>query len=215
MVVKLPSGADLDGMRAVAGVVARTIDSMRRKLRAGITTRELDAVGRRELANHGARSAPELVYGFPAATCISVNDQAAHGIPGDREVRDADLVNIDVSAELDGYYADAGASFPVGAVTPLAQQLCDAAQEALCEALRAVRPGKLVNAVGRAVERVAGERGFRVIRKGIISQSAEPLTAGLGDVADAHGLGDVADAHGLGERGNRFVGCRVHANIGT
>lgn len=164
MVVKLPSGADLDGMRAVAGVVARTIDSMRRELRAGITTRELDAVGRRELANHGARSAPELVYGFPAATCISVNDQAAHGIPGDREVRDADLVNIDVSAELDGYYADAGASFPVGAVTPLAQQLCDAAQEALCEALRAVRRGKLVNAVGRAVERVAGERGFRVIR---------------------------------------------------
>ena len=164
MVVKLPSGADLDGMRAVARVVAGTIESMRRELRAGITTRELDAVGRRELVTHGARSAPELVYGFPAATCISVNDQAAHGIPGDREVRDADLVNIDVSAELDGYYADAGASFPVGAVAPLTQQLCDAAQEALREALRAVRPGKLVNTVGWAVERVACKRGFRVIR---------------------------------------------------
>ncbi|HJO05595.1 MAG TPA: type I methionyl aminopeptidase [Acidobacteriota bacterium] len=164
MVVKLPIGTDLDGMRAIGHAVASTIESMRCELRAGITTRELDMVGRHELARQGARSAPELVYQFPAATCISVNDEAAHGIPGDRQVCDGDLVNIDVSAELDGYYADAGASFPVGAATAAAQQLCDAAQEALHEALRAVRSGKLVNGVGRAVERVARERGFRVIR---------------------------------------------------
>ncbi len=164
MVVKLPVGVDLDGMRAVGRAVALTIEAQRRQLRAGITTRELDDLGRAELAAAGARSAPELAYGFPAATCISVNDEAAHGIPGDREVRDGDLVNIDVSAELDGYYADAGASFPVGAVAPEAQELCDAAQEALSAALSVVRPGKLVNGVGRAVEKVARRRGFRVIR---------------------------------------------------
>ena len=164
MVVKLPTGADLNGMRAVGRAVADTIESMRRELCAGITTRELDAVGRRQLAVHRARSAPELVYGFPSATCISVNDEAAHGIPSGREVCDGDLVNIDVSAELEGYYADAGASFPVGTVPALSQQLCDAAQEAMCEALRVVRPGKLVNAIGRAVEKVARKRGFRVIR---------------------------------------------------
>ena len=164
MVVKLPVGVDLDGMRAVGHAVALTIEAMRRQLRAGITTRELDDLGRAELIAAGSRSAPELVYGFPAATCISVNDEAAHGIPGDRQVLDGDLVNIDVSAELDGYYADSGASFPVGTVTAEAQQLCDAAQEALRAALSGVRPGKLVNGVGRAVEKVARRRGFRVIR---------------------------------------------------
>lgn len=164
MVVKLPTGEDLDGMRAVGGAVAGTIEQMRCALRPGITTLQLDVIGRQALAASGARSAPELVYGFPAATCVSVNDEAAHGIPGERQVRDGDLVNIDVSAELGGYYADAGASFPVGAVAPASQQLCDAAQEALREALRVVRAGKLVNAVGRAVEKVARRRGFQVIR---------------------------------------------------
>ena len=112
MVVKLPTGEDLDGMRAVGRAVAGTIEQMRCALRPGITTLQLDVIGRQALAASGARSAPELVYGFPAATCVSVNDEAAHGIPGDREVRDGDLVNIDVSAELGGYYADAGASAP-------------------------------------------------------------------------------------------------------
>src|SRR3954468_5325876 len=84
----------------------------------GVTTAELDAIGKEHLDRHGARSAPQLAYGFPGVTCISVNDELAHGIPSrERVLQAGDLVNIDVSAELDGYWADSGASFAVGAIS--------------------------------------------------------------------------------------------------
>ncbi len=95
---------------------------MKAHLVPGITTAELDAVGADFLARHGARSAPRLVYRFPGDTCISVNDEAAHGIPGARVIQPGDLVNLDVSAELNGYYADTGASFAVPPVTSQAQK---------------------------------------------------------------------------------------------
>ncbi len=164
MVVTLPDSEDLRGLREVGRAVAHTIEAMVEQLAAGVTTAELDAIGRAALAERGARSAPETVYGFPGATCISVNDEAAHGIPGDRVVEEGDLVNLDVSAEKDGYFADSGASFPVGEVSEAAQALLDATQEALTAALATVRSGELLNGVGRAVQKVADERGFCIVR---------------------------------------------------
>jgi len=164
MVVSLPDSEELRGLRAAGRAVARAIEAMAARLAAGVTTAELDAIGRAALAECGARSAPETVYGFPGATCISVNDEAAHGIPGDRLVEDGDLVNLDVSAERDGYFADSGASYPVGNVSEAAQALLAATDEALFAALAAVRSGELLNGVGRAVQKVADERGFLVVR---------------------------------------------------
>ncbi|HXK16532.1 MAG TPA: type I methionyl aminopeptidase, partial [Polyangiaceae bacterium] len=130
----------------------------------GVTTAELDAVGRDVLRRHGARSAPQLAYRFPGVTCISVNDELAHGIPGPRLLRDGDLVNIDVSAELDGYWADSGASYAVGNVAPRLRQLLFTTRAALNDALGEARAGAPIRNIGRAVERRAKRGGFRVVR---------------------------------------------------
>src|SRR4029079_15863911 len=122
---------DVVGLQRAGQAVAEARDAMLAAVEPGITTAALDAVAREVLDRHGARSAPRLAYGFPGTTCISVNDQAAHGIPSPMVVlRDGDLVNVDVSAELDGYWADTGASAPVGRVTPTATRLLAATRAA-------------------------------------------------------------------------------------
>lgn len=129
-----------------------------------MTTGELDAIGAAYLSRHGARPAPRLVYSFPGVTCISINDEAAHGIPGDRVIREGDLVNIDVSAELDGYFADTGATVLMPPIDPLKQKLCDYAQAALYHAIDVAQAGQPLNVIGKAVEKQAHEGGFTILR---------------------------------------------------
>lgn len=155
---------DLAALRRIGRIVARALRAMMRQVRPGISTAELDAIGRRQLERWGARAAPSLVYGFPGTTCISVDDEAAHGIPGQRILRRGELVNLDVSAELDGYFADTGASVPVGTVSAEKRRLCHHTRRALQGALRAARAGQPMNGVGRAIEREARRGGFAVIR---------------------------------------------------
>ena len=118
---------ELEKLRVAGRVVARTLKAMGEALEPGITTRELDDIGRRLLELEGARSAPELTYGFPGATYISIGPDVAHGIPGERRIAAGDLVNIDVSAEVDGFFGDTGASFAVPPVSAKVDRLCRAA----------------------------------------------------------------------------------------
>jgi methionyl aminopeptidase len=155
---------DVEGLKRAGAAVAEARDTMAQQVRAGVSTRELDAIGREVLRRHGARSAPQLAYDFPGTTCISVNDELAHGIPSERKLRDGDLVNIDVSAELDGYWADSGASFPVGEVAPRLRNLLFTTRQALADAMSEVRAGAPIRNIGRAVERRAKRAGFRVVR---------------------------------------------------
>jgi methionyl aminopeptidase len=158
---------DLQGLRRAGRAVADARDAMLAAAEPGVSTAELDSIGRRVLRSHGARSAPQLAVGFPAATCVSVNDEAAHGVPSPtRVLRAGDLVNVDVSAELDGYWADTGATTPVGpagAVDPVARRLVDATRAAQADAMAAARAGRPLRHIGRAVERRARRHGFRVI----------------------------------------------------
>ena len=131
----------------------------------GTTTGELDALGREVFRRHGARSAPRVTYRFPGSTCISVNDEAAHGVPSlRRQLRAGDLVNLDVSAELDGYFSDTGVSVPVGEVSPVATRLLDATRLAQRDAMEAAQPGARLRDLGRAVQRRARRHGFCVIK---------------------------------------------------
>ena len=156
---------DLAGMRRVGAVVAEARDAMLRSMCAGMSTADLDAIAREVLERHGARSAPMLAYGFPGWTCISVNDELAHGIPSrDRILRRGDLVNVDVSAELEGYWADTGASQALGEVGPRLRQLLEATRLAQAEAMQQARAGRPLNGIARAVERRAKRQGFRVVR---------------------------------------------------
>lgn len=163
--MSIDSEHDVVGLMRIGKIVALTLDYLKNKVRVGMTTGELDALGAEFLQTHGARSAPILAYNFPGHTCISINDEAAHGIPGPRVIQPGDLVNIDVSAELDGYWADTGASVPMPPVSPLKQKLCDYTKLALDRSIEAARAGQPFSAVGKAVEKVARQGGFQIIRE--------------------------------------------------
>jgi len=156
---------EMEGMRAAGEVVRMVLDAMKREVRPGVTTAELDAVGEAVMRQEGAQSAPAMVYKFPGANCISVNDEAIHGIPGDRVIRSGDLVKLDLVAEKDGYYADAAVTIRAGQVNPTADALARCAERAFHHALGSARAGNRVHEIGRAVERETRRSGFRVIRE--------------------------------------------------
>src|SRR4051794_27955736 len=160
--VSVRDASELRGMQAVGRVVAHALRAMRRAVRPGVTTGELDAVAGRVFSQAGARSGPQLDYAFPGVTCISVNDEAVHGIPGARPLRDGDLVKLDVTAELDGFYADACRTVAVGRPSPAAARLVGTAEGALRRGLAAARAGAPVNAIGGAVEELVLARGAAV-----------------------------------------------------
>jgi methionyl aminopeptidase len=135
---------------------------MARRVRPGVTTAELDGVAAEIFDRHGARSAPALTYDFPGTVCISVDDECVHGIPGPRRLRDGQLVKLDVTAELDGFYADACRTVAVGRARPRDQRLVAAAQSALRRGLAAARTGANVGAIGAAVQTEVERRGFSV-----------------------------------------------------
>lgn len=153
---------ELAGLRAAGKVVRASIEAMREAVAPGIRTRELDAIARDVFAAAGARSGPQLDYDFPGVTCISVNEQAVHGIPSGRKLKAGDLVKLDVTAELAGYYADACATVPVGTVRPEALALIDSAEDALHQALGIVRAGVPLHLIGRTVQDAVRANGHDV-----------------------------------------------------
>ena len=155
---------DLDGILKSGKVVSSVLHSMLAHIEPGMTTAELDDFGSRLLEQSGAQSAPRVMYDFPGATCISINEQAAHGIPGARVIQPNDVVNVDVSAVLDGYYADTGGTMVVPPGSVLKRRLCRATQTALAAALNQVRAGARINQIGLAAQKVARRNGFRIIR---------------------------------------------------
>jgi len=159
----ISSQEDVTALQRIGSIVSSVKETMLNAIEPGMTTRELDAIGARLLAAAGARSAPQLAYGFPGATCISVNEEAAHGIPGERVIQPGDMVNVDVSAELDGYFADTGGTMIVPPGSPLKTRLCHATRTALDEAIKVARAGQPLNLIGRAIQRVAKKHRFRII----------------------------------------------------
>lgn len=160
----IESQSDIVALQRVGRIVSFVLHEMLDSIEPGMTTGELDAIGEKLLSKFGARSAPRLAYGFPGSTCISVNEQAAHGIPGSRVINAGDLVNVDVSAELDGYFADNGGTAIVPPTTPLKTKLCHATRSALSAAIKAARAGQPINRIGSAIQRVANTHQLRVIR---------------------------------------------------
>lgn len=161
--MSIETEADLIALKKIGQIVANCLQTMGKALEPGVTTRELDEIGRKYLELYGARSAPKLTYNFPGTTCISVNEEAAHGIPGDKILRASDLVNIDVSAELNGYFADTGGSFIIPPESDIKKNLCLATKRALKAAMKEASAGKFINAIGRAIELEARRSRLTVI----------------------------------------------------
>jgi len=156
---------ELEGLRHVGRLVAGSLGQIEAAARPGITTAELDAIARDYLTARGATSGPQRDYGFPGFTCLSVNDEIVHGIPGPRVLRPGDLVKIDVTAVCDGYVADAAITVVLPPESPLAARLVACAREAFEAAMQVTRAGAPLVAIGRAVQATAERRGFHVVRE--------------------------------------------------
>lgn len=156
---------EIEAFKEIGRLVGLTLQKMEADLKPGMTTAELDQVAADFLAQHGAKSAPQMVYDFPGTTCISVNQETVHGVPGNRIIHPGDLVTVDVTAELNGFMADAAITIAVPPVSRLGERLCRCAKSALDRALRTVRAGKPINSIGRAVETEVNRHGFTVIRQ--------------------------------------------------
>jgi methionyl aminopeptidase len=162
--MRVNSKEELAGLKRIGRVVAQTIQEMKKHAKPGITTKELDILGSKILKKFGANSAPKNVYNFPAYTCICINHEVAHGIPSDRSLKAGDLVNIDVSAELNGYYADAGHSFQIPPYDNYLVKLCDVTHATMMKVITHLRHGTKVNEVGRIIEEEAKKHDFQVIK---------------------------------------------------
>ena len=160
----IESDNDLEQLRRIGRIVALILQQMMARTEPGMSTLELDRIGQELFDKHEANSAPKLSYAFPGYTCISVNEEAAHGIPGSRIIQAGDMVNIDVSAEKDGYFADSGASFVVPPSNALKNRLCHATRTALSQAMGRARAGEPLNGIGKAIQKVAKDKGFKVIK---------------------------------------------------
>ena len=154
---------DIKGLKAAGKVCAQAMKLMMESARPGMTTLELDQMGENFLKKKGATSAPRAMYNFPGGTCISIAPVIAHGVPGDHVIADGELINIDVSAELNGYFADTGASMVVGTSKPEYEKLLDATRATLAKILTVVRAGKPLNIIGKTVQQEASKYGFTPI----------------------------------------------------
>jgi methionyl aminopeptidase len=157
--------SQLEALKAAGKIVRLMLERMKEHVRPGVTTKELDEIGAEVMEKNGARSAPSTVYGFPGTNCISVNDEAVHGIPSGRILSEGDLVKLDVTIEKDGFMADAAETVPVGRVDEIKLKLMTCARKAFEKSLAAAKAGNRVNEIGRMVEREVRRNGFFVIRE--------------------------------------------------
>lgn len=162
--MSIESAADWDGLRDVGRITRLTLDALEQHVRTGVSTAELDKVAAAVFVEHGARSAPALVFGFPGTVLISINDEVVHGVPGPRRLERGDLVKLDVTVEKNGYVADAARSVVVESGTDTAHRLVACVASALNAALKVARAGTRVNEIGRAVSREVRRHGFAVVR---------------------------------------------------
>lgn len=154
----------IEGIRAAAQVVARALREMGRAVRPGLTTAELDRLAETVIRDCGARPAFKGYRGFPASICPSINEEVVHGMPGNRALKDGDIIGIDVGAELNGWYGDAAKTFAVGPVSDEATRLMQVTEEALMRGLAQARAGNRVGDISNAVQTYVEQNGFSVVR---------------------------------------------------
>ena len=159
------SAEEIAKMRRAGKIVALVLEKLKREVRAGITTRQLDAVAETEVKRLGARASFKGYHGFPASICVSINDEVVHGIPGDRILRDGDIVSLDFGAIVDGFHGDAGITVPVGEVSKQARDLIETAEGALAAGIKAAHGGCRIGDISAAIQEYVESRGFSVVRE--------------------------------------------------
>ncbi|MDF2856831.1 MAG: methionine aminopeptidase [Neobacillus sp.] len=162
MIVKTEE--DINALKEIGKIVASIRDVLVQNAKPGVTTKELDEMAGELFEKAGAVSAPKGEYDFPGYTCISVNEEVAHGIPGKRVIQEGDLVNIDVSGSKNGYFADTGVSIVVGEGDEVLKKICEVAKEAFEAGLAKAKPGAKISGMGKIVHQTARKHGLTVIK---------------------------------------------------
>ncbi len=161
----LRNQSDHLGIRHAANIVSEILAELKHRAKAGVTTKELDDYAASLFKKYKAESAPQLCYKFPGYTCISVNQVAAHGIPSHHVIlEEGDLINIDVSAKVNGYFADTGHSFQIPPFTEEIQDLCNSTYEALMGAVEFIESGTPLKKIGAHFENFAHQKGYHIIK---------------------------------------------------
>ncbi|HEX3826836.1 MAG TPA: type I methionyl aminopeptidase [Sporichthyaceae bacterium] len=155
----------IERMRAAGRLAGRALAEVAKHIAPGMTTDALDALGHEFLCDHGAYPSTLGYRGFPKSLCTSVNEVICHGIPDSRELVEGDIVNVDITAYLDGVHGDTDATYPVGEIDEGSRLLLERTEEALHRAIKAVRPGRQINVIGRVIESYATRFGYGVVRE--------------------------------------------------
>lgn len=163
--ISIKNEQEFAAMRRAGRIVAEVLAFASREIRPGMTLAEIDAEAERIIRARGATPEFKGYRGFPASTCLSVNEQVVHGIPGKRRLAEGDILSVDVGARIDGYVGDAAVTVAVGRVTPEAQRLIDTCRECLDRAVAVCGPGAKLSAIGEAVQKHAESRGFSLVRE--------------------------------------------------
>jgi methionyl aminopeptidase len=154
---------DIEHLKTIGHICAVALQKMMEHVQPGMTTAELDDIGKEVLEKAGAKSAPISLYHFPGVTCISISPVIAHGIPSDHVLREGELINIDVSAEMNGYFGDTGASMVVAKHVPEYEKIIEATKSALAKAVQVARAGQPINLIGKTIQQEARRHGYGVI----------------------------------------------------
>jgi methionyl aminopeptidase len=162
--VRLKTKAEIEKLRAANIIVAETLDLLTKAVAPGITTMDLERIAQEEVDRRGVRPAFKGYRGFPSCLCTSVNEVVVHGMPGDRELKDGDIISIDFGVELDGYYGDSARTVAVGDISESSKKLVDVTKESLERAIEVVRPGGVLRDIAEAVQDYVEGEGFSVVR---------------------------------------------------
>ncbi|HZA24877.1 MAG TPA: type I methionyl aminopeptidase [Dehalococcoidia bacterium] len=163
--ITIKSPQELEAMGRAGSIVGATITLLKRSVEPGMTTRDLDNIAYKQITSMGARPTFKGYRGFPASICTSVNEEIVHGIPGNRVLKDSDIIKMDVGATIDGFIGDAAVSVAVGKVAQEAIDLMEATRRSLEEGIKAAQPGNRIGDIGAAVQTYAESRGYGVVRE--------------------------------------------------
>jgi methionyl aminopeptidase len=154
----------IERMRVAGKIAAQALEEVGKHVRPGVTTDELDRIGHEFMLDHGAYPSTLGYRGFPKSLCTSINEVICHGIPDDTVLRDGDIINVDITAFIDGVHGDTDATFLCGDVDEESRLLVERTREATMRGIRAVKPGRALNVIGRVIESYAKRFGYGVVR---------------------------------------------------
>lgn len=162
--INIRSRQEIEQMRKAGIIVAEVHELMKKHVQSGISTKELDMVAEVHIRSRGGEPAFKGYGGFPASICSSINHQVVHGIPGDIQLAEGDIISIDTGVQLNGYFADAAKTFPVGKINPNAQRLIDITRQSFYEGIKFAREGHRLSDISHAIQECVESRGFSVVR---------------------------------------------------